>query len=472
MIVDTHCHLDFKDFDRDRDEAIDRAKQKGVLRLINVASSIDGSRRSVGLAKKYDSVYASIGVHPHEASSVTDKVIEEFRVLSGRAHLSVPYHSEQSKVVAIGEVGLDYYRNLSPRKEQIGAFEKFIGLAFELDLPLILHSRDAEHEVLDILKLSAKRYTLSANRVKGVMHCFSGDKKILRECLDVGLYVSFTCNLTFKNAKDLRETANHVPVERLLLETDAPFLAPQEFRGKRNEPSYLPCLVDEWAKILNLSKEDIARITTHNANELFKLGLEDAARIAYEIRDSLYLNITNRCTNSCDFCIRTQTPFVKGHNLKLDREPAAEEVTSAISDPERHKEIVFCGYGEPTTRLEVIKEVSRELKKRGVKIRLVTNGHGDIINSRPIAKELAGLVDMVSVSLNADTESKYINICKPEFGQGTYKHVLSFIKDCAANNIETEVTCLDLPGVDIKKCEQIAKGLGANFRLRRLGVTG
>lgn len=455
MMIDTHCHLDFKDFDSDRDSVIDRAERCDVGRIINIGSSVEGSRRSIELARKYDILYASLGVHPHEAKTVTDDVIAEFRRLA-----------KEKKVVAIGEVGLDYYRNLSPKNKQVETFKRFIRLAGELSLPLVIHARESNREVLDILKNEVK------DKVSGVMHCFSGDKKILKRCLDLGLYISFTCNLTFKNAKDLREAARDVPVERLLLETDAPFLAPQEFRGKRNESSYLTYLVDEWARILNLSREDITRITTHNANELFKLGLEDAARIVYEIRDSLYLNITNRCTNSCDFCIRTETPFVKGHNLRLDREPTAEEILRAIGNPARYKEIVFCGYGEPTTRLDALKAISKEVRGKGLKVRVVTSGHGDLINGRPIVKELVGLVDRVSVSLNADTESKYINICKPEFGPGTYKHVLSFIKDCVVNKIETEVTCLDLPGVDIKECERIAKNLGANFRLRRLGVTG
>jgi TatD DNase family protein len=230
--------------------------------------------------------------------------------------------------------------------------------------------------------------------------------------------------------------------------------------------------VDEWTKILGLSKEDIARITTHNANKLFKLSLGESSRIAYEIRDSLYLNITNRCTNACDFCIRNQTSFVKGHNLKLDLEPSAPEILKAAGDVKRYKEVVFCGYGEPTLRLDVIKGVAAELKKKGARIRVVTNGHGDLINKRPIAAELSGFVDRVSVSLNVDTKELYDKICKPDFGPGTYERVISFIKDCAKCGIEVEATCLDLEGVDVKKCEDIARSMGAKFRLRRLGVVG
>lgn len=469
MIIDTHCHLDFKDFDKDRDSVIDRAKNSGVSRIINVASSIEGTHRSIELAKKYDIVYASIGVHPHEAVSVTDKVIEDFRALA-----------KNEKVVAIGEIGLDYYRNLSPKDAQIAAFEKFIKLAQELSLPLIIHARDADEDVLNILT----QYSIPNTQypIHGVMHCFSGDDAFLKECLDLGLYISFTCNLTFKNAKQLREVAGKVPVERLMLETDAPFLAPEGMRGKRNEPSYLTVLVDEWVKLSGLAKEDIERITTHNANELFNLNLnEEKSRIAYKIRDSLYLNITNECTNNCDFCVRAQTDFVKGHNLKLDREPSVEEILKAIGDPSKYKEIVFCGYGEPTVRLDAVKAVAKAIKAsscpgqypvRDRKMRLVTNGHGDLINKRPIVKELVGLIDSVSVSLNTDKEETYDKYCRSKFGPGTYKAVVKFIKDCVENNIETEVTCLNLPGVDIKKCEKISKTLGASFRLRIYGVTG
>jgi len=456
MLIDTHCHLDFKDFDPDRDAALERAKAAGIGKIINIASSMEGSRRSVALAEKYDMVYASVGIHPHEAKGVTADAMSEIKKLAA-----------STKVVAIGEVGLDYYRNLSPKNEQIAAFEAFIALAGELDLPLVIHARECASDIIDILKKSQK-----ASPVNGVIHCFSGDADFLKKCLDMGLYVSFTCNITFKNAKVLRHTAKAMPVERLLLETDAPYLAPEGMRGKRNEPAYMVALLDEWSKILGLSKEDIERITTHNANDLFGLGMDDPSKIAYKIRDSLYLNITNRCTNSCDFCVRSKTQFVKGHNLKLDGEPSVTDVVKAVGDPKRYKEIVFCGYGEPTLRLDVIKAAALELKRSGARIRVVTNGHGDLINKRTIALELKGLVDSFSVSLNTDTESVYNEVCKPEFGVPSYAAVKDFIRSCVRTGMDVEVTCLDLPGVDITKCEEIAKSLGAKFRPRQIGIVG
>jgi len=456
MLIDTHCHLDFKDFDTDRDSAIARAKAAGIGRIINVGSSLEGSMRSVALAEKNDMVYASVGVHPHAANSVTPDVIARIKSLAANP-----------RVVAIGEVGLDYYRNLSLKMEQIAALEAFITLSGELDLPLIIHARECGNEVIDMLKKSRQ-----GSAVRGVMHCFSGDEGALKKCLDMGLYVSFTCNLTFKNAKALRQTAKAVPAERLLLETDAPYLAPEGMRGKRNEPAYMVKLVDEWSEILGLSKDDIERITTHNANTLFALGLEDPSRIAYKIRDSLYLNITNRCTNACDFCVRSKTQFVKGHNLRIESEPSAEDVLKVVGDPKRYKEIVFCGYGEPTLRLDAVKAIASELKKRGARIRVVTNGHGDMINKRTVAPELKGLVDSFSVSLNTDTEDAYSDTCKPEFGPSSYAAVKEFVKSCVKAGMDVEVTCLDLPGVDTKKCEEIAWSLGAKFRARHIGVVG
>lgn len=456
MIIDTHCHLDFKDFDSDRDAVLERAKAAGIERIINVGSSIEGSRRSVALAEKYEMAYASVGVHPHDAKSVTPDILAEVKKLAA-----------SPRVVAIGEVGLDYYRNLSPKNEQIAAFESFISLAGELDLPLVIHARECGSEAFDILKKARQ-----GSAIHGVMHCFSGDEEILKKYLDLGLYISFTCNITFKNAKALRETAKHLPVERLLLETDAPYLAPEGMRGKRNEPAHMVTLLDEWSKILALSKDDIARITTHNANTLFGLGLDDPSKVAYKIRDSLYLNITNRCTNSCSFCVRSTTQFVKGHNLALDREPSVEDVLKAVGDPKGYKEVVFCGYGEPTLRLDVIKAVASEMKKKGLKVRLNTNGHGDIINKRSIAGELKGLVDSFSVSLNTDTEVAYDRFCRPELEAASYQAVKGFIKSCVASGAEVDVTFLNLPGVDMDRCRKITEELGARFRPRHLGIVG
>ncbi|MFC1666853.1 TatD family hydrolase [Candidatus Omnitrophota bacterium] len=255
MLVDTHCHLDFKAFESDRDDVVMRSISEGIGFIVNVGSSLEGTRRSIEIAERYDLVYAAAGIHPHDADRVKQDDLELFKgCFSG------------NKVVAIGEIGLDYYKNIASRDNQKRLFVKLLEEAKTRKLPLIIHNRDAHADIMDILK------DIMPLPVKGVMHCFSGDKVFLKKCLDMGIFISFTCNITFKNASRLREVARLVPADRLLLETDAPFLAPQIFRGKRNEPCYVKYLAEELARMKDLSFEEIADITTRNAKELFKFG--------------------------------------------------------------------------------------------------------------------------------------------------------------------------------------------------------
>ncbi|MFH1752720.1 MAG: TatD family hydrolase [Candidatus Omnitrophota bacterium] len=456
ILIDTHSHLDFPDFDRDRDQAIERARDAGVAYIINIGSSVEASKRSVELSEEHDNVYASVGVHPHYAKDVKGAIPQDLKKLF-----------ERTKVVAVGETGLDYYRNLSPKEEQISLFKEFIELSLDKNLPLVIHSREAHEDTLKLLK------GLSRGGIKGVMHCFSGTEEYLNECLALGLFISFTCSLTFKNAKALRVIAEKVPLERLLIETDAPYMAPQELRGKRNEPSYLTHLVKELSGLHGHSVDDIARITTHNAKTLFGLPMEEGARIVYPIRDSLYINMTNRCTNDCAFCVRLSRDFVKGHNLKLEKEPTVEEIIEAMGDFSAYKEIVFCGYGEPTLRLDDVKTIAGYAKDKGLRTRLITNGEGNLIHKRSIAKELSGIIDKVSISFNVDTAEMYDDICKSRFGRGVFDKIKEFARECRDAGIKVEATFLDLPGVDIGNCERIAtEELKVDFRLRRLDAVG
>ncbi len=360
MIIDTHCHLDFPDFNQDRNEVLKRAKEAGVGAIINIGTSVETSMLSYKLAKEETDIYTSLGIHPHHADEVNGKIPEELKGLC-----------KDKKIVAIGEVGLDYYRNLSSKKMQKALFLDSIELALQEDLPLVIHTRDAHKDMLGILKSYNSTF-------KGVMHCFSGDEGFLKDSIEMGFYISFTCNLTFKNANKLRTLAKKVPPERLLLETDAPFLAPQEYRGKRNEPAYLKSLVEAHSKIHGLSCDDIERITTHNAICLFGLPYKEEGKIAYPIRDSLYINITNECTNDCSFCVKRSTDFVKGHNLKLGKEPDIDEIMDAAKGYPGYKKIVFCGYGEPTLRLDLLKKAAKRFKDMGFHTRLATNGEGNL----------------------------------------------------------------------------------------------
>ena len=251
-MIDTHCHIDFTQFDADRDQVIRRAKENGIDYLINIGSSLEGSKASVELSRRYDNVYAAIGIHPHEADMFKEKDSSILRELA-----------KDKKVVAIGEIGLDYYKNFSKAENQKPLFVSLIGLAKDLDLPLVIHSRNAQDDTLKFLKEKMP--------LRGVVHCFSGDENFLRECLDLGFFVSFTCNITYKNAQDLREVVRLTPLERIFLETDAPYLAPEGLRGRRNEPANVKILAQEVAVIKEISIEEVSRVTTESAIKFFNL---------------------------------------------------------------------------------------------------------------------------------------------------------------------------------------------------------
>jgi TatD DNase family protein len=231
----------------------------------------------------------------------------------------------------------------------------------------------------------------------------------------------------------------------------------------------------EIASLRGISVEDLARITTLNAVRLFGLGSDaPGPAIAYKIRDSLYLNVTNRCTNACSFCIRNISDYVKGHNLRLAKEPTAAELEDAIGEKNLpgYKEVVFCGYGEPTIRLDLVKEVAGWVKQRGGRVRLNTNGQGSLIHGRDILPELKGLVDAVSVSLDAQDADTYERLCKPGY-PGAFEAVLRFIRDARKYIPEVRVTVVEAPGVDIEKSAELARELGLpGVSVRKLDVVG
>ena len=287
-------------------------------------------------------------------------------------------------------------------------------------------------------------------------------------------YISFAGPITYPNADKLRKVVKSIPTNRLLIETDCPYLAPQQMRGKRNEPAYVRHVAEKVAEVKGLTVEDIERVIRLNVHNLFGIGdVNEIGRVTYKIRNSLYLNITNRCTNECYFCARTTDPWVQGYNLRLEDEPLSEDILKEIGDPKRYDEVVFCGYGEPTLRLNIIEEVSKKVKEMGGKIRLNTNGHGNLINKRNILPELKGLVDTISVSINAEDSEKYNKICHPVFKNSTYEAVKEFIKEAKKYIHEVVVTIVDVPEVDEEKCKEIAeKELGVKFRERRYNVVG
>jgi TatD DNase family protein len=252
MLIDSHAHLEMKEFDADREDVIERARLSGVECIVTVGTNLSLSRKALQVARRYPFVYATIGIHPHDAADAEDKTFDELRALA-----------EDPKVVAYGEIGLDYFRSLSPRQKQMTIFARQLELAFELKLPVIIHDRDAHEQTLRMVKESRIR--------QGVFHCFSGDWTMAKQCLDLGFYVSIPGVVTFEKSQKLQEVARKTPLEWILLETDCPYLTPVPHRGKRNEPAFIVHTAQKVAQIRGLSVEEVAQAAAQNTRRLFAL---------------------------------------------------------------------------------------------------------------------------------------------------------------------------------------------------------
>lgn len=457
FLIDSHAHIYGRDFLPDFSDMLQRAEESGLSHIITVGADLESSRAAVELASLYPQIYCAVGIHPHDAARVTDKCYDVIRQLA----------TEHGKVVAIGEIGLDFFRDRSPRDVQEMVFRRFIRLARELSLPVIIHDRDAHGRVLAILREE------KAAEVGGVLHCFSGNLEMSRECIEMGFHISIPGTVTYANSDQLREVVRGTRIEHLLIETDSPYLPPLPHRGKRNEPAFVRITAEKVAELKGLSLEDVGRITSLNAMRLFGIGAaEQQARIAYRIRNSLYLNITNRCSNRCSFCAKFEDFTVKGHFLMLDHEPDFEEVMAAIGDPAPYEEVVFCGYGEPLLRLELVKELATALKRKGCRIRINTDGQANQVYGRDVLPELAGLVDCISVSLNAGDADTYARLCNTPFGDAGFHSVCKFLKEAGRYIPKVVATAVTVPGVDTAEARKVAESLGVEFREREYAEVG
>src|SRR5688500_2935737 len=261
VLVDSHCHIDSDAFDADRDEIVNRAKDNGIAAMLNIGTGdphSDDFRKAVAVAEKYENVFASVGVHPHDAK-LYDDVAEQ--------HLVELTASE--KVIAWGEIGLDFYYDHSPRDVQELVFRRQVRKARELDLPIIIHSRDADDETVNLLTDECSHDGFRG----GIMHCFGGTPTMAEKLMELGFLISFAGNVTFKKAENLRDAARVVPLDKLLVETDCPFLTPEPFRGKRNEPAFVEHTARFLAGFYGLEFELLAERTTNNFLEFFGLAL-------------------------------------------------------------------------------------------------------------------------------------------------------------------------------------------------------
>lgn len=254
MLFDTHMHLNARQFAEDKEEVMERAKQAGVTNMVVVGFDEETIPLAIEIAESYDNVYAAVGWHPVDAIHYKAEHLDWLEALT-----------EHPKVVALGEMGLDYHWDISPKEVQETVFRKQIRLARKLDMPIIIHNREATEDIIRILQEE------KASEVGGIMHCYSGTVSDVGPCLEMNFYISLGGPVTFKNAKEVKEVAKVIPLDRLLIETDAPYLAPHPYRGKRNEPAYVSLVAEEIARLRDMDYQTICDITTRNAHEIFRI---------------------------------------------------------------------------------------------------------------------------------------------------------------------------------------------------------
>lgn len=450
MFVDTHSHLFYPNFADDLDEVIKRAMDNGLDAIIVPATDIDTARQTIELCDKYSIVYGTVGVHPHETKDWSDDQIPLIHQLA-----------QHKKILAIGEIGLDYYYDFSPPEQQIKAFRSQIELALDLNLPIVVHNRDSDKDMMDIIT------SYCGKGLKAQFHCFNASLNDAFELIKMNHFISFTGNITFKNRNDVRSVLEKVSLENLLLETDSPFMTPAPFRGKRNEPAYVKYIAEKISEIHNISVAEVANITSYNAFRLFGLGKTPGVSYTYPLAKSLYINVTNRCNADCTFCRRKSYPMIGGFNLgmKKSEEPPAKVYINEIADPKRFEEIVFCGYGEPTIRWDIVKEIATYVKTHGGRTRLNTNGHGNLINHRDITPEMKDLIDVVSISFNSFDPAQYAALM--QLDEKHFYEMINFAKLAKPYVQKVVMSVVSIDEVEIERSRKVVEEeIGAEFRIR------
>lgn len=349
-------------------------------------------------------------------------------------------------------------------------FHRQMELAQELQLPVIIHDREAHHDCLEVVR--------SHPQVTGVYHCYSGSLEDAKVLVKLGWMLSFTGTITYKNARKALEVIDWLPMDRIMIETDSPYLTPEPFRGKRNDSGKVHLVAEKIAEVKGMDAEGGGPHHSGKRQTVFPYrgGIRDMT-ITYEYEGALYVNLTNKCNCNCEFCLRhgkKEGSIYTEDSLWLEREPTRQEALDSFlsRDIPSYREIVFCGYGEPTYRLDDILWLVDELKARYgdqlPPVRINTNGHANLINGRDVCPELKGRIDTLSISLNANSAADYVALCHPIQGEEAYQAMLDFAKESKTYVPHVVFTVVD-KGTDpaeIEESRSIAQSLGVQLRVR------
>lgn len=453
MFFDSHSHLHDEKFARDIEPVIARAKAAGVDRILTLGDTLTASRRALALARRAPEVLAAVGVHPNCANEWNDRSEAELHELA-----------ESPRAVLIGEIGLDYHYHTVPHDRQRAVFRRQLAIAREHNMAVSIHCREAYADTIADLRAE------KAEEIGGVLHCFGGTREDAQALIDLGFYLGVGGSCTYPKSDDLRETLRTVGLNHLLLETDSPYLSPQQKRGRRNEPAHIPIIARFLAEFLEEPYRDVARVTTYNTERAFRLSKEHLPQAVYVTRNAINVNLTNACSNHCEFCQRRGEGMVRGHQLILETPPKVTEIVEALGKAEyaAYKDVIFSGLGEALYRLDDMTQIGIEARRLGKRVLLQTNGQGLLLHGDALWDRLKLSVDSIAVSLNAPNQKLYNELCHPADPERAFPSILEFIREARRRGFNVFATALVLPEVDLSATRALCSELGIELCPTRL----
>jgi TatD DNase family protein len=417
-MIDSHCHLNLDTFEDDREDVLARAVGDGVAALVNIGFDRESIRGTLELLERYPFFYGAVGVHPHDASSLDDSLLAEIE-----GALKHP------RVVAVGEIGLDFYRDHSPREVQREVFKAMLALARDQNLPVVIHCRDAFDDVLETLAAAGSTH-------RGIFHAFSGEADAAKRVLETGLHVGIGGVVTYRNS-NLSKTLKSLPLERVVLETDSPYLTPHPYRGRRNEPSYVAHVARAVAWALGVSQVEVDAKTTGNVFEALGIGDEVRPGGVYRFGDTVYIQTTGGV-------------------------PAGLEGF----DHEDTREAVICGFGDPLEDVERVMNVARWAADRGLRVRVNTSGLANRSAGRDVTRELAEYVDEVVVAFYGTTASQHERLARSRVDEKAFEAMCNFVRASLEAGMDAVCEFIAAPKFEAEPCRVLARDLGAQYDIR------
>jgi TatD DNase family protein len=417
-MIDSHCHLNLHHFEDDRDAAIARAVTDGVTGFMNIGYDRASLRDTLALVEQYPFMYGAAGVHPHDAATYDESL-----------HAEVRDALDHPRMVSVGEIGLDFYRDLTPREVQQDVFRKMIALAREKQKPIVIHCRDAFNEVIQTLLNEGGTY-------RGIFHAFSMGEAEARSIFELGFHVGIGGVITYRNAR-LAETVANLPLDRLVIETDAPYLTPHPWRGKRNEPSFVTHVLRAIARARNMTLAEVDRITTENYFQAMGMPPESLPRPVYKIENTLYI----------------QGAAARPEDLDAFEAGDIEEA-------------VLAGLVDPLENLDNLRALAARARERGWRVRVHTPGFANQVAGGDLTLELKGMVDEIVVPMFGVNQRQHDEVAWPAPGPEGWQAMREFIRASVAAGIETTCEFIATPGFEPDPCRELARELGARYDIR------